>query len=80
MTGFENKGIRFFDDDPNAHGKYYPGINIPIENMQDLLAHPTDVVLIMSQTFGPRLAARLKEELYKVSIVCINEILQPKNN
>lgn len=75
IAGLEATSVRFFDDDPNAHGKYYPGIDIPIENKQDLLAHPTDVVLIMSHTFGPRLAAPLKEELHKASIVSIVEIL-----
>ena len=44
--------IRFFDDNPTVKNKYYPGFDIPIENKQDLIDNPVDVVLIFSKAFG----------------------------
>lgn len=55
--------IRFFDDAPRLRGQYYPPFNIPVEDRNDLLARPTDTLLIMSRTFGSRLAAELRPHL-----------------
>ncbi|MEO8527448.1 MAG: class I SAM-dependent methyltransferase [Pseudolysinimonas sp.] len=67
--------VRFFDDDEGAHGKFYPGFVAPIENREELLVRPPDSVLIMSQTFGPRLAETLAGLLPGVRITCVADVL-----
>ena len=52
-------GLRFFDDSPSMHGRFYPGIPVPVEAMEDLVARPTPRVLIMSASFGDRIKARV---------------------
>lgn len=70
------KEIRFFDDNPAVHGTYFPGMNIPVENRQQLIAAPTDYVLVMSRTFGDRLAQGLREALPEtIKIQTVSEIL-----
>jgi SAM-dependent methyltransferase len=75
IGGFTLDAVRFFDDDESAHGKFYAGFNAPIESRDALIAHPTDTVLIMSQTFGPRLAAALTDLLPGVRVRCIADVL-----
>lgn len=53
--------IRFFDDNQSMHGKYYPGFNIPVENKEDLINKPVDVLLIFSKAFGNK----IKENIIK---------------
>lgn len=68
--------VRFFDDNPTLYGTFYPGINIPIEGRQELTSTPTDYVLIMTRTFGNRLAQELQEVLpASIEIKTISEIL-----
>jgi SAM-dependent methyltransferase len=68
--------IRFIDDNPVLLGTYFPGINIRIESRQELLASPTDNVIIMSRTFGSKLAAELKSEMKsQTNIVTIDHVL-----
>jgi hypothetical protein len=45
------------------HGTFFPGIEIPIEGRNDLLNNPTDIVLIMSNSFGKIIAKEIKPEL-----------------
>lgn len=47
--------IRFFDDNQSMKSKYYPGFNIPIENKEDLISTPVDVLLIFSKAFGNKI-------------------------
>jgi SAM-dependent methyltransferase len=54
--------IRWFDDDPSAHGRFYPPITIPIEARDGLLADPVEEVLITSWTFGELLREQLAAE------------------
>lgn len=68
--------VRFFDDDPALIGTYYPGIPIMIEAGSALLESPTDALLIMSRTFGPQLAERLRSQLSdSVSVMTVADIL-----
>ena len=68
--------VRFFDDDPALVGTYYPGIPIRIEAGFALLENPTDSLLIMSRTFGPQLADRLRSQLPDtVSVMTVADIL-----
>jgi len=55
--------LRFVDDNPRLLGTYFPGIPVPVEDRASLLARPPDEVIVMSRTFGPRLAAELRAAL-----------------
>jgi len=50
------KGIRFFDDNPALRDTYFPGFSVPIEPGERLMEKPTDRILIMSRSFGKRIA------------------------
>jgi SAM-dependent methyltransferase len=54
--------MRWFDDDPALHGRFYPPIPIPVENRDALLARPVDELLIASWTFGETLRDELAGE------------------
>ena len=70
------KNIRFFDDNSALCGTFYPGMNISVESRQQLIAAPTDYVLVMSRTFGDKLAQGLREALPEsIEIRTISEIL-----
>ena len=58
-----NISLRFFDDSPYLKGKYFPGFEIPIENKENLLAEPCDVVLIYSYTFAQKILDGLHGKL-----------------
>ena len=49
------EGIRFFDDDIGLKGKYFPGMDIPVENREDLYRSPPSSLLIMSLSFGAKI-------------------------
>jgi hypothetical protein len=71
------ENIRFFDDNPLLAGTYFPGIDIPVESRNLLLSKPTDHVLIMSRTFGKKLAKELRRDLPRNTVVeMISEILK----
>jgi len=56
-------GVRFFDDDPGLHGRYFDGFPSPVENFEDFVRRPTDVVLVASLAFGDKIAARIRERV-----------------
>lgn len=71
------KNIRFIDDNPLLLGKYFPGIDIPVEERASLIANPTNHVLVMSRTFDTKLVGELKRSLPSaVNIQTISEILK----
>jgi SAM-dependent methyltransferase len=51
--------MRFFDDNKLLHGTYFPGFNIPVEPRERLIEKPTERVLVMSRSFGSRIAKQL---------------------
>lgn len=63
MLQSSTKKLRFFDDNPALHGTYYPPIAIPIEPTSSLISQPTDIVFVMTQTFGEQLANRLRASM-----------------
>ena len=76
ISKMSNLRVRFFDDDPTLVDTYYPGIPIKIESGSALLENPTDSLLIMSRTFGPQLAERLRSQLpERVSVMTVADIL-----
>ncbi len=76
ISKMSSLGVRFFDDDPALAGTYYPGVPIKVEAGSALLESPTDSLLIMSRTFGPQLAERLRAQLPGgVSVMTVADIL-----
>jgi 2-polyprenyl-3-methyl-5-hydroxy-6-metoxy-1,4-benzoquinol methylase len=66
--------LRFFDDAPELHGKYYPPFRSPIESRIELIHNPPKTLFIMSRTFGERLKSALRLQLPKTAILTINEL------
>ncbi len=52
---------RFFDDNNLLHGTYFPGIDIQIESRDMLINNPTDLVLVLSHSFGSKIVNELEK-------------------
>ncbi|MGA8857382.1 MAG: class I SAM-dependent methyltransferase [Candidatus Bathyarchaeia archaeon] len=57
-------GVRFFDDNKSLHGTYFPGFDIPIEPRVNLINKPPDRILIMSRSFGKKIASELASSMH----------------
>lgn len=68
---------RFFDDDPDIHGQYYPPFAARIENREDLFNSPVDELWIMSRSFGEKIARGLRDHacMSATSILMIDDLL-----
>jgi SAM-dependent methyltransferase len=51
--------VRFFDDDPGVHGRYFDGFDVPVEDFADLQADPPAHVVVMSLPHARVIGARL---------------------
>jgi carbamoyl-phosphate synthase large subunit len=69
-------GFRFFDDSALLHGKYFPGVPIPVENGDELAARPTSRVLVMSTSFGAKIKARIAPRLPSSRVTTLDELLR----
>jgi len=68
-------GIRFFDDDLNLHGKFYPIWSNPIESFQNLIEEPVDEVWIFSSAFGNIIAERIQKAMPYINVKTLDQIL-----
>lgn len=81
MEDIDLSNCRFFDDNPMLHGTYYPGINIMVEQKEDLINKPTDHVLISSCTFGDKIFESIRYLLPNFTkINLLNDIYNHSNN
>ena len=77
LGGLSAEGIRFCDDSPALQGRYFPGVAIPVESLEDLVARPCPRVLIMSASFGEQIRARLLSRLPDTTrIATLGELLR----
>jgi 2-polyprenyl-3-methyl-5-hydroxy-6-metoxy-1,4-benzoquinol methylase len=77
LLEFDSSKIRFFDDNPKLHRKYFPGFSQPIENKQDLLSDPPDIILIFSKNFEKKIKNSLEaENLPGTSIVTWSDLFE----
>lgn len=67
--------IRFFDDNANLHNKYFPGIDIKVEDFKDFTNNPVDVMLIASFTFGANIREKIIESGIRCETVLFEELL-----
>jgi len=74
--------VRFFDDDAELLGRYFPPFHRAVENRKALLQCPVDELWILSRSFGPRLASELGAagELNRTRIRTIVEIAGEASN
>lgn len=56
-------GFRFFDDSDYLHNKYLDGVDVLIENFEDLKHKPVTDIFIMSPSFGDSIKKRITVEL-----------------
>jgi SAM-dependent methyltransferase len=69
-------GVRFFDDNAALIGTYYPGLPAVIEGRVALVEQPPSVVLVMSLSFGDRIADSLRPVLPPgVELVLLADVL-----
>lgn len=59
------KRFRFFDDSDYLHNKYIDGVNVPIENFEDLTHNPVTDMFIMSPSFGDVIQSHINDEIGK---------------
>jgi len=59
------ENYRFFDDDPYMYGKYLPPYKNEIENFNDCITNPPDIIVIASRTFF----SKIKKNLIKAGFV-----------
>jgi hypothetical protein len=68
-------GFRLFDDISHWHKGFIDGLDVPVENFDDLKENPVDDLFIMSFTFGEKLKAKINKQIPKVNVHTIEEIL-----
>jgi 2-polyprenyl-3-methyl-5-hydroxy-6-metoxy-1,4-benzoquinol methylase len=68
--------LRFYDDDILSQNKFFPGFNIPIQSRTDLLQNPPDSLIIMSTTFGAKIAGELRKANLACPVTTISEIFE----
>jgi nucleoside-diphosphate-sugar epimerase/2-polyprenyl-3-methyl-5-hydroxy-6-metoxy-1,4-benzoquinol methylase len=59
MADLDIGNLRFFDDSAAMLGRFFPGVNVPVENRDDLVARPPARVLVMSKSFGKKIKERI---------------------
>ena len=70
--------VRFFDDDAELWGRYYPPFSSPIELREALLQTPVDELWIASRTFGSKLreTLRMDPRLKRTEILLLGEFIE----
>ena len=68
-------GFRFFDDTSHWHQNVFDGIDVPIENFQNLVQRPVTDLIIMSLTFGDIIRDKVQKEFGdKVRVTTLGEL------
>jgi len=70
------EGFRFFDDTNHWHKRAFDGIDIYIENFDELKAKPVTDLFIMSLTFGDLIKNKIKNQIPEIErITTLHEML-----
>ncbi len=77
ISGLEDhEGLRFFDDTNHWHNKFFDGIDIPIENFEDLTLNPVTDLFIMSLTFGDVIKNKIFSRFgSSINVLTLRELL-----
>jgi 2-polyprenyl-3-methyl-5-hydroxy-6-metoxy-1,4-benzoquinol methylase len=69
-------GFRFFDDTHHWYNRAFDGVEVYIENFNDLKNKPVDNLFIMSLTFGTVIKSKIQNNIQGIkSITTLHEIL-----
>lgn len=70
------EGFRFFDDTGHWHMNVFDGVDVLIENFNDLKQNPVTDLVIMSLTFGDVIRNKvLKEFGRRINVVTLSELI-----
>jgi 2-polyprenyl-3-methyl-5-hydroxy-6-metoxy-1,4-benzoquinol methylase len=70
------KGFRFFDDTAHWHMNIFDGVDVPIENFDDLKKNPVTDLIIMSLTFGNVIRNKiLKEFGARINVITLGDLI-----
>jgi 2-polyprenyl-3-methyl-5-hydroxy-6-metoxy-1,4-benzoquinol methylase len=69
------EGLRLFDDIGHWHRRYIDGLEIPIENFEDLVARPPEHLFIMSLTFGEVVKRKVLERVPGLPVTTLQDIV-----
>jgi 2-polyprenyl-3-methyl-5-hydroxy-6-metoxy-1,4-benzoquinol methylase len=71
-----DKGFRFFDDTAHWHNCVFDGVDVKIENFEDLKKTPVSHVIVMSLTFGDVIKKKLIREFGQtIRVVTLSELV-----
>lgn len=74
-AGFES-GFRLFDDTAHWHGCVFDGVDVPIENFEDLKRNPLKNIVIMSLTFGEVIKKKINLEFGEsIRVITLSELV-----
>lgn len=72
-----DKGFRFFDDTAHWHNCVFDGVDVKIENFEDLKKNPVSHILVMSLTFGDVIKKKIHSEFGdKVNVITLAELVR----
>lgn len=69
------EGVRLFDDIDHWHKGYIDGIDVQIENFDDLLAAPVQDLFVMSHTFGDVVRERVQATCPSIRVTTLQQLL-----
>ena len=70
-------GYRLFDDIGHWHRGYIDGLDVPIENFDDLVRRPVDHLFIMSLTFGDTVRNKVLAKCPGIRVTTLKGMLAP---
>jgi 2-polyprenyl-3-methyl-5-hydroxy-6-metoxy-1,4-benzoquinol methylase len=69
-------GFRFFDDTNHWHMNEFDGINVPVENFNDLMQNPVSDLMIMSLTFGEKIRNNIMEKFgNRINVMTLGDMI-----
>lgn len=72
-----SKGFRFFDDTTHWHQCVFDGVDVEIENFEDLKKNPVKCIFVMSLTFGDVIKRKIATEFgQSIKVVTLPELIR----
>ena len=71
-----SNNIRFFDDTPHWHQLFFDGIDVEIENFDDLVRNPVTHIIIMSFTFAEAIKNKIHQQFSNtIHVLTLKDII-----
>lgn len=72
-----NNDFRFFDDTPHWHHLFFDGIDVEIENFDDLVRNPVTHIVIMSFTFADSIKNKIHRQFGEsIHVLTLKDIIK----